>query len=278
MTGEELLMRTSIAALALLCAIGAPASASEWVLIDPDAQYSATRVMEAEGQRIEQQYYHQSALRNRADTEMKGQRSSMIVRADRNVVWLVAPAQRMYMEMSLMDPQTRARLADIPDSDAINEYRLVGSEDVNGVAAEKFHVSARDAKGTEVEGYFWIEKKHRIPVKMDLSDGAKRAVMELRDLKVGPQPATLFEPPSGYQRMAFGGVPGLGGLTGGKSAAPAQPVESPAPAAESSGAAPGFAEEVATEAANEAESEVKRKTREEVRRTVRQGLDKLLGR
>lgn len=271
-------MRNWIAALALLCTCGVPAWGSASGLIDPDAQYSATRVMEAEGQRIEQRYYHHSTLRNRADTEMKGQRSSMIVRADRDVVWIVAPAQRMYMEMSLMDPQARARIADVPRNDTITEYELIGSEAVNGVPAGKYRVSARDANGGQVQGYFWISEQHRIPLKMDLSDGRKRAVMELKDLRVGAQPDSLFEPPAGYQRMAFGGVPGLGGMTGGKGVAAQPPAEAQAPVAEASAKSPGFAEEVATEAADEAEDEVKRTTRDEVRRTVRKGLDKLLGR
>ena len=250
-------------------------------LMNPDVGYSATRVMEAEGQRLEQRYYHQNMRKNRADSELKGQKSSMIVRMDRNLVWIVAPQQKMYMEMSVQDP--KARGLDVPDNDRISDYSYVSSEDIHGVRASKYKVVARDAQGGTVSGYLWISEQDKILVKMDLAEGKQRAVMELKDLKVGAQPEPLFDPPAGYQKVAFGGgMGGMGCMLGGKGASGAKSAQAPASAPASPDASPAdaqnpdpsFAEEVAVDAADEA----KRTTRDEVRRKVRDGLNTLFGR
>ena len=270
-------------ALSLLALLAGPVF-GQAPLMNPDVGYSATRVMEAEGQRLEQRYYHQNMRTNRADSELKGQKSSMIVRMDRNLVWIVAPQQKMYMEMSVQDP--KARGLNVPDNDRISEYSLVSSEDIHGVRASKYKVVARDAQGGTVSGHLWISEQDKILVKMDLAEGKQRAVMELKDLIVGAQPDSLFDPPAGYQKVSFGGgmggMGGMSGMLGGKGASGAKSAQAPASAPASPDASPAdaenpdpsFAEEVAVDAADEA----KRTTRDEVRRKVRDGLNTLFGR
>jgi len=274
--------------LALAAAWAGTATAQVGPLMNPDVSYSATRVLEAQGQRIEQRYYHRNLRVNRADTEMKGQQSSMIMRLDRNLVWIVTPQQGMYLEMSLQDPQARARMANIPDNDGIIEYRQVGREPVDGIACRKFWIASQGADGERVEGHIWLSDGDDILMKMDLSDRKSRAVMELRDLEVAPQADSLFEPPAGYRKMAFGG--GAGGLgammggAGGRGVAPSTDgtaAQEAATAQDGTAAAsegePGFAEEVATEAAEEAKQATKNEVRNQVRDTVRDNLRKIFG-
>jgi hypothetical protein len=274
---QKAIVATTLSLLALL----AGPVFGQAPLMNPDVGYSATRLMEAEGQRLEQRYYHKNMRTNRADSELKGQQSSMIVRMDRNVVWIVSPPQKMYMEISMQDPQARG--LDVPDNDRISEYSFVASEDIHGVRASKFKVVARDAQGGAVSGYLWISDADKILVKMDLSEGKQRAVMELKDLQVAAQPDELFEPPAGFQKMAIGGgAGGIGGMLGGKGPSGAKSTQAPASAAASPDATssvaenpdPSFAEEVAGDAAEEA----KRTTKDEVRRQVRDGLKTLFGR
>lgn len=281
--------KTWVAAAATL-ALGAmaPAWGQPAKLMNPDVEHSAIRTLEAQGQRIEQRYYHRSAGVNRADTEMKGQQSSMIMRLDRNVVWIVAPQQGMYMEMSLQDPQARARVADIPDNDRITDFSFVTQEPVNGVLANKYQVASTDAQGERVEGYLWTSNDHDVLVKMDLSDGKSHVVMELRDLQVGPQPAALFEPPGGYRKVAMGGgMGGLGGMMGGMAGGGAAPQPAPQAAgateadvamAPAGDGEPGFVEEVATEATEEAKRTTVDEVRNQVRDGVNKGLKKIFGR
>jgi len=266
--------------LSLLALLAGPAF-GQAPLMNPDVGYSATRVMEAEGQRLEQRYYHQNMRKNRADSELKGQKSSMIVRMDRNLVWIVAPQQKMYMEMSVQDP--KAHGLDVPDNDRISEYSYVSNEDIHGVRASKYKVVARDAQGGTVSGHLWISDEDKILVKMDLAEGKQRAVMELKDLKVSAQPDALFDPPAGYQKVSFGGgMGGMGSMLGGKGAVGAKSAQAPAsaPAKPDAGPSdaenpdPSFAEEVAVDAADEA----KRTTKDEMRQRVREGLNTLFGR
>ena len=148
------MQKTLVAMTLTLLALLASPVFGQAPLMNPDVGYSATRVMEAEGQRLEQRYYHQNMRTNRADSELKGQKSSMIVRMDRNLVWIVAPQQKMYMEMPVQD--SKARGLDVPDNDRISEYSYVSSEDIHGVRASKYKVVARDAQGGTVSGHLWI--------------------------------------------------------------------------------------------------------------------------
>lgn len=218
-------------------------------LFDPDVAFSATRTLEAQGEHIEQRYFQRSADHHRADTELKGQRSSMIMRRDRNVLWIVAPDRGTVLEMSLRDPEARSmrkRMVELPGPDRVTEYDHVGRESMHGVTADKYRVAAQDAQGQRVQGHLWVSHPHRIVVRMDLSSEGGRVVMELRDLVVGPQPDALFEPPANYKRLAFGG--GVGTLL----RRPGSPASGPsAGQPKKPGARPGLAEELAGEAVGE---------------------------
>ncbi len=204
-------LATLAAGLLALC-VGAWATAPG--LYDPNVAFSATRILESRGQRIEQQYWQRRADHHRADSELKGQRSSMIMRRDRNVLWIVSPDRGTVLELGLGDPETRSMrkdMVDLPAPERLGTAERVGSEDVHGVAADRYRVESQDGQGRPVRGHLWISREHRILVRMDLSTDGERTVMTLKNLKVGPQPDALFEPPPGLQRWAPGAlVPGVG--------------------------------------------------------------------
>lgn len=237
-------------------------------LYDPNVAFSATRVLESHGQRIEQQYWQQRADHHRADSELKGQRSSMIMRRDRNLLWIVSPDRGTVLELGLGDPETRSMrkdMVDLPAPERLGAVERVGSEDVHGVAADKYRVESQDGQGRPVRGHLWISREHRIMVRMDLTKDGERTVMELKNLQVGPQPDALFEPPPGLQRWSPGApLPGVGARQ------PASGASQPGAAS----ASPGMAGEIADEAAAAA----RQATKDEVRRAVGEGLRKLLGR
>lgn len=222
--------------------------------LDPDAAYAATRIIEAGGERLTQQYHQQSALVSRMETRVDGQDSVMIMRGDRNLMWTVVPAQRMYMEISL--DRAPPELADLPDPEAWTSVQRVGRESVHGVPATVYQVRGGDGRET-AEGRLWVSDDG-IAVRMEFEgdDGPMR--MELRDLRPGPQPAVLFEPPGGYQRLAVGGVGGVGGV--------------------GSDAAPGMVDGVVEEAAQEVKDTAGREARRQIRENVGRGLRNLLGR
>jgi len=249
---------------------------------DPDVAYSAVRVIENDKTRIEQRYFHHDATTNRMESELRGQQSIMILRADRNLLWTIMPQKRMYMEMSLDTGTVPGEVAVIPERDRWVEIEELGREAVHGVSATRYRVVTDDEDGTRMQGHIWVSE-HGIPVRMDLmSSNNKRTQMELRDLVVGPQPATLFEPPADYQKFAVGGgaadvLQGLKGVRVGGPGATAAPKATPSAAEVAlEEREPGFVDELAVEATEEAKQATKDEVRGSVRETVKKGLRDLI--
>lgn len=70
----------------------------------------------------------------------------------------------------------------------------LGTENVNGRTATKWQ--ATNDRGQT--GYFWLDPELHYMIKADTADGDH---MNLENIKVGNQPASLFEPPAGYRVM-----------------------------------------------------------------------------
>lgn len=264
----------AVAAVLAVC-LAWPAVSADAPRLEMDVEYSATRIIEAGKERIEQRYHQRAAMINRMETEMHGQQSIIIMRGDRDLMWTVMPQQRMVMEMRIDPNATDPLNVEIPDPDTwVMEH--VGRESVNGIAATKYRVATDDGARTRMRGHMWISD-HGIPVRTDLETGGDRILMELHDLVVGPQPTALFEPPPDYQRHVLsggfdGGLGGMGDLQG----APGDP----ASATGAPGADPGdgFVGELATEATEAAKDTTKQEVLDTVRDSVSKGVRGLFGR
>lgn len=248
--------------------LGAPARA-ELADFNFDASYSATRIIWSGEQSMEQRYFQRDAATNRMEMDLHGQRSTIITSGDRGVMMILIPAQRMYMESSLDGQAFDHPDVELPDPETW-EMERVGQESVNGISATKYRVATDGGEVTRMRGFLWVSDDG-IPVRTDMVTGGDRIQMELRDLLVGPQPAELFEPPAGYQRIALGenmgkfpggmsGIPGFGETPGSPDTL-AEPGEH---------VPPDFVEQLATEATEE----VKRTTQDEVRESVRDSVSK----
>ena len=75
--------------------------------------------------------------------------------------------------------------------------KRIGPERVNGRSTVKYE--ATSPKGEHVTG--WIDPKLKFLVKTESAQGRG---MELRNIQEGPQQASLFEVPAGYQKMDMG--------------------------------------------------------------------------
>ena len=129
--------------------------------------------------------------------------SVTIVRRDRNLVWTLMPAQRMVSEADLKSARDPARA---PTGEDVR-ISVVGNETVEGVATTKYKLIAKDG---EAGGFMWFTREG-IAMKMDLLQKEEgkpsRMTLTLRNLKIGPQDAQLFEVPEGYSKMpAFKGM------------------------------------------------------------------------
>jgi hypothetical protein len=74
--------------------------------------------------------------------------------------------------------------------------KQVGHESVNGRSAEKWQMESAGLGNGPV--FLWVDSQVKTAVKWTLADGSSG---ELQNIKVGPQPASLFELPADYRRQ-----------------------------------------------------------------------------
>ena len=131
-----------------------------------------------------------------------------ISRVDKKVVWMLMPAQQMYMEQPL-DPKNIPATAEKAPGEIKREF--LGPDMVDGKAADKYRVSY-ETNGRQWTMLQWIAKGMSMPIKSAAENGSW--MFEYRNIKMGAQPATLFEVPAGYRKFSMGSsLPGgLGDL------------------------------------------------------------------
>jgi outer membrane lipoprotein-sorting protein len=120
-----------------------------------------------------------------------------ILRPDKQVVWMVMPGQKMYMEMPLT-AQATGKMMQMPQDEA--QTKLLGTETVNGYAADKYETVTKN-NGKSAKHYVWVAKKLGLPIKMTGPDHSFS--MEYQNIKEGEVPDSLFEIPAGCQKMTM---------------------------------------------------------------------------
>ena len=118
-----------------------------------------------------------------------------ITRMDQKVVWMIMPSEGMYMEHPITPRDVIAS-----GTAGETERKPLGSEAVNGKAADKFEVTY-DYEGESSTVYEWIDPSLGMPVKIAAVDGSWS--MEYQNIQTGPQEESLFEVPEGYQKFAM---------------------------------------------------------------------------
>lgn len=140
----------------------------------------------------------------RSDMQMSnGMAVSTIIRKDQKKLYHILVAQKMVM-VADFDP-TKMDNASAVVNGPKGKFELVGPDSVDGVAATKYKVTS-DGKVS----YFWIDTTTKNPLQMAAEDGSY--TVRWKNYKPGPQDASLFEPPAGYQVM---NVPSGMGAPGG---------------------------------------------------------------
>lgn len=200
-----------IFAFVWLCLCSLAAAAAPQGLPVPTVSYSADRIMETEGNTFTGRVYS-SGGRERTEIDMQGMPSVMILRPDRQLGWMLMPAQRMYQELDFAKARQQAGTGP-SDEVTITEE---GADTVEGLATTKYKLLMKDGSAG---GFIWFTADG-IAVKMDLlsKDGGRKSRMTvtLRNLQVGDVDPQLFELPTGYTAMPS--FPGMGAGKGAKGA------------------------------------------------------------
>jgi len=181
------LVLSILAFVLLLIATGCTPKASK--------NYAAESVTKFKGRTEESEIYF-SGDKWRVESERRGQDTIMIVRADKGVAWLLMPQQKMYMETKLKKDMMIGKTEKLPGE---VKREKVGQEKVSGIPCTKYLITYK-VEGQEKprQVYQWLSKD-KIAMKSAGVDGSWTT--EYVNIKLGKQPASLFELPAGYKKF-----------------------------------------------------------------------------
>jgi outer membrane lipoprotein-sorting protein len=132
----------------------------------------------------------------RQEITAEEQTSIVIIRWDKKVSWTLLP-EKQYMEVALTFNNI------VPQKDLEYEVTSLGKETVNGYECDVTQYTYKNKKyGVLVQ---WIYQKFGYPVKTQNKDakGKTIEITEYKNIKTGNLADSLFEVPSGYQKMGL---------------------------------------------------------------------------
>lgn len=165
---------------------------------EPKVSYSGVREMvSSQGTVSMKEYYAPQKQR----MEMSGPTGDVVLinRRDKNSTWMIMPGMKMYMDIPSKQFQQQTG-----SHARVVENQKVGSETLDGHKVDKYKSIVEDDEGVRGEGYYWITRDGIVlKMEVDLIQGGKKEhmVMQLKQLKVAAQSASLFELPAGYSAM-----------------------------------------------------------------------------
>lgn len=184
-------MRWLLAVLAML--IGTPAFGFEGAIL-PKVGFSAVAVHES-GSFESREILHYSDGRLRIDRGNGFATTILDLRTDSQCMLM---ANHTYLVLPLDDELFRRYFAQDPE---LTGAWKMGAERVDGIQTTKFAFGGAGA--LKAAGRYWVTGAG-ILLRRDYDDGVKGTnihhVEFLRDLKIGPQPESLFVVPPGYHQ------------------------------------------------------------------------------
>jgi hypothetical protein len=126
----------------------------------------------------------------------QGKRDAIsILRLDQKKLFVFLEANKSYMELPFN--KDRFTAADLSMGMVQTKQEKVGSETVNGYAADKFRITVQ-VMGMTRTAFQWLAPEFDLPVRTE----AEGVIQEMRNIKAERPDAALFELPKGYKRDA----------------------------------------------------------------------------
>lgn len=180
----------------LLCLSLLLGASPSHALLD-DVSWAATRIVRVDGKAIETRVHH-AKHKERISAVVQGVELDLVLRYDRQLMWQMTP-------LFSLAGETDISAMDTPANIRVLQRERLGEETVAGHKAVKYRLRYQTRGGAPGEGVYWqnaagVHVKSRFAVQDP--DGRTRQVeLELKDLRVGPQPPELFEVPADYRVM-----------------------------------------------------------------------------
>lgn len=174
---------------------------------DAKVGFSADRILTIDGKKYVGRMWNMPG-RQRHEQDLESWKPIFILRADTAVADVVVPELHTVVQLPF-PPE----LAVLDSADLL--HKPVGHEAVNGIATTKYAIEETVPAGQAV-GAIWLSGDG-IPMKLDGNFTDKKGKVtklrwELAHVKIGPQPAALFEAPADYSKLPPEAVAPLLGL------------------------------------------------------------------
>jgi hypothetical protein len=186
MRGKRFLGAAAAVALILLLSAGP----------SPAAEFSATTITKAGGKETPGKVYVKGN-KARHEIEIAGKNTIQILRPDKNVLWIIMPQQKAYMEMPLTQEAQQKILLNVTEKQKA-KMKKVGTETINNYKCDKYETTMTH-QGESAKFLVCIAPDLGVPIKMESQKGSFST--ELKDIKTGAVKDSLFEPPSGYKKI-----------------------------------------------------------------------------
>ena len=127
----------------------------------------------------------------------------MIVRLDKKLVWNINKESKMYMEIAMRPGMAANTIASGEKSPTEVERTYLLTETVEGHVADKYQITHQ--LGNDRSTFFlWLLKDNNMfPIKTQHKD----SVTVFKNLNFSEPPASMFEVPLGYEKMAMPFMP-----------------------------------------------------------------------
>lgn len=192
-----------------LIVLAGPAAAA--VLGDARVAYNAHCALTIDGQAYQGMVYATPGFQRHEQT-LGGIPEVAILDISAGRGYFVVPMLQSYIDFPIDQAMRELSSPDVTGNPA-------GREPVNGVATTKYRLAHRAADGTRIDGLVWLTSSG-VPMRGNgtvVTPNGKRTpfAWELSQLQIGPQPTSLFQPPSGFYRLPASALPGFLGGQGG---------------------------------------------------------------
>lgn len=172
-------------------------------LVASAAEFQADFVQKRQDMEINGKFFVKGK-KTRMDFDMMGQKTSVITRLDKKVMWNVQHGAGMYMEMPVLDSHPEAINFD-EELKKVAVKKKIGAEKVNGYMCDKYEIIYHDKQKGKMTT--WVSKKLNFPIKMVYDSPMGKMYTEYRNIKTGGVKNSFFEVPQGFQKMAMPTMP-----------------------------------------------------------------------
>lgn len=115
--------------------------------------------------------------------------SPVILRRDQGLRWVVSDENRSYVELALRSEDTGLLFPNL------KEFKKEKKAEVSGYVCQVY----RSKK--EADYFIWVLRPSNVVLRIERGFEDDKTIYEATDVSFGPQDNSLFEPPSGYEKL-----------------------------------------------------------------------------